>query len=116
MRAPDIVVVNERLIYGHLLPMVQFIRSKGWVVFKEGHYFRVGTMPRGSEQRIIDVYNREVERENRQRAAQEVVPKGPGKTKARKNRKARLPARPAGGGSRKGGGKKASRSRVRPPA
>ena len=55
--------INTKKIYGPAAHMVDFIRSKGWVVFKHGHQFRVGTKL-GPLQIIIDVYEREKRRED----------------------------------------------------
>ena len=55
--------INTKKIYGPAAHMVDFIRSKGWVVFKEGHQFRVGSKL-GPLQIIMDVYEREKRRED----------------------------------------------------
>ena len=55
--------INTKKIYGPAAHMVDFIRRKGWVVFKEGYQFRVGSKL-GPIQIIMDIYEREKRRED----------------------------------------------------
>lgn len=93
-KAREESLANESAIYGELLPMVQFIRARGWVTFKEGFEFRVGTKLLGPEG-IRDIYRREKEREARERN-ERLASFGPEReSPARDNREAGVPRRPA---------------------
>ena len=63
--------INTKKIYGPAAHMVDFIRRKGWVVFKEGYQFRVGSKL-GPIQIIMDIYEREKRREDDSIKAKEV--------------------------------------------
>lgn len=60
---------REEDLYGDLLPYVIYLRRKGWVVFKEGLNYRIGTKLR-DHWGLMDVYFRTKERESRSLAAQ----------------------------------------------
>lgn len=99
----DDTVANERTIYGSLLSKVEFIRRRGWVVFKEGNEYRVGTKLL-NEQGVIDVYNREAERELREHPPVAVVSKRPkGKKPPRHGGGVRVPKRSPHGSNRNRG-------------
>ena len=82
---------NETKTYGPLLDAVRFLRSKGWVVFRERNEFRVGTMLKG-EAGLLEIYNREKRREADVLAAKRTEgkePTGLGKGRRRVRGKAR---------------------------
>lgn len=60
---------REERLYGDLLPYVVYLRKMGWVVFKEGLNYRIGTKLR-DHWGLMDVYFRVKERESRSLSAQ----------------------------------------------
>jgi len=103
---------NEKAIYGEMLPMITFIRSRGWVSFREGQMYRIGTKLLTAEG-VADVYRRERERENR-RSAERLVASGPeGADKASHSGDYPVPRRPDNRGGSKGDRQKATRPRSR---
>lgn len=105
---------NEMEIYGHLLPMVRYLRAQQWVIFREGNYFRVGTKLT-DENGLISFYERIKEREDRRTAVLVEAERPQGKTKAREDG-GNLSRRGNGvGGSRQGSGKTVPRGRSGKP-
>lgn len=82
---------REEDLYGDLLPYVIYLRRKGWVVFKEGLNYRIGTKLR-DHWGLMDVYFRTKERESRALASQsgEVVDTPRPKRKAPRGDHARV--------------------------
>jgi hypothetical protein len=76
-------LANELELYGDLLPYVVYLRRQGWVVYRVGLNYMVGTKVR-DHWGLMDVYFRVKERESRALTAQsgEVLdaPRPEGKT------------------------------------
>lgn len=104
---------NEKAVYGEMLPMVSFIRARGWVVFREGGMYRVGTKLLTAEG-VADVYRREKERHERGSSERLVATGSDGEGEAGTGRDDALPGRQAGGRRRKGGEETPTRSGASP--